>query len=101
MVYRVTTPLPATEGGLDWGTSGLNNQWPYNDNNFYIDFGSTNRYGFGPTTASLSGYIIVSIYSDVNDWSFYVDGGTGGSTGGTSPLYHSATNTVGWRAGTI
>src|SRR6516162_6064584 len=58
MVYRVTTPLPATEGGLDWGTSALNNQWPYNDTNFYIDFGSTTRFGFGPTTASLSGYII-------------------------------------------
>src|SRR6516162_2784359 len=58
MVYKVVTPLSGTEGGLDWGSSGVNNQWPYVDTNFYIDFGSTTRFGFGPTTASLSGYII-------------------------------------------
>jgi hypothetical protein len=44
----------------------------------------------------LTVYLIVSVYSAPGDWAFYVDGGTGGSSGGTSPLFSTASNTVGW-----
>jgi len=97
MVYKPVSTT-ATNGMLDWGTSGSGNVWPYGNTNIYTDFGSSTQYPVGVPTGPLlsAGYHIISVYSATNDWAFYVDGGTGGSSGGTSPLYSSASNTVAW-----
>jgi hypothetical protein len=102
MVYKVTGST--FQGGLDWGSSGVNNQWPYNGTGglYYIDFGNTTRYGgFGTSVDATTSYRIISIYSATNDWAFYMDGGTGGPTGGTSPAFASTSNTVGWNTSSV
>jgi hypothetical protein len=96
MVYKVVSTT-VDNRMLEWGTiTGCT--WPVDTGAIYNTFGSTSQYYCATPTGPLmsAGYRIYSIYSDTNDWSFYVDGGTGGSSGGTSPLYHSASNTVGW-----
>jgi hypothetical protein len=98
-MYMVCKTVSGTDGAmLDWGASGQNNLWPYSDGNYYIDFGNNARRAFAWTTGGnpSTSYRIISVYSAVNDWAFFVDGGTGGSAGGTSPLASSATNTVSW-----
>jgi hypothetical protein len=96
MVYKVVSTA-VDNRMVEWGSGGAS-AWPYSNGNLYINFGATGQYFCGaPTGASMSaGYRIFSVYSDTNDWSFYVDGGTGGPTGGTSPLSHQTTNTVSW-----
>jgi hypothetical protein len=101
MVYKVVSTANSNSM-MAWGSAGSGSYWPYLDANFYIDFGSTTRWAVGVPTASVAAaYHIISVYSDTNDWALYVDGGTGGSSGGTSPLFHSASNTVGWNASTV
>jgi len=85
---------------MDWGTATGTSNWPYSDGNFYPDFGSTAIKTFARTVTSTV-YRIYSVYSAASDWAFYVDGGTGGSAGGTSPLYSTSTNTVAWRPGAV
>jgi hypothetical protein len=104
-LYIVFKPVSTATNNamMDWGAPAPgtgNNDWPWSDGSFYSNFGATGNYTVGVPTGPLisTKYTIVSIYSDVNDWSFYVDGGTGGSAGGTSPLLHRAVNTVGWNA---
>lgn len=79
------------------GSSGNDNHYPYTDNNFYNDFGSNARKTVGAATGpGVTSYRILSIYSAANDWAFFVDGGTGGSSGGTAALFSTVSNTVGW-----
>jgi hypothetical protein len=85
----------AQNGSPEWGT-GAATYSPYSDGNIYDDFGSTVRKTVGLSTGALTSYRIISCYSASNDWAFYVDGGTGGSGGGTSPRFSTATNTVAW-----
>lgn len=83
-----------------WGTGGLQTYAPFSDGNIYDDFGSTVRKTVGASTGILTSYRIFSVYSATNDWAFFVDGGTGGSGGGTSPLGNGGVpfnpNTVAW-----
>ncbi len=81
---------------LNIGTSGSDSHWPFSDNNLYCDFGATARKSCGAATNAATNYRIISIYSAASDWAMYVDGGTGGSGGGTTALFSTATNTVGW-----
>ena len=99
MVYKISS-TSNNNAQMAWGSSGLANHWPYADGSFYIDFGSTVRSAFAmPTGGNPStAYRIISVYSALNDWAFYIDGGHGGSAGGTTPLYSTTTNTVGWTA---
>lgn len=85
-------------GLLNIGTSGNDSHYPFSDNNFYNDFGSTVRKSCGAATNSVTSYRILSIYSAASDWALFVDGGTGGSSGGTTALFSTGTNTVGWQA---
>jgi hypothetical protein len=94
MVYK-TVAAGTQMRLLQWGAAG-DDWWPYSDNQLYISFGSTVRKSAGAPTSPLTNYSIISIECATNDWSIYVDGGTGGSSGGTSPLYSTATNTIGW-----
>jgi hypothetical protein len=96
MVYKVVSTT-ADNRMLGWGASGVST-WPYVSGDLYNNFGAPGQYLCGiPTGALLSaGYRIFSVYSDTNDWSLYVDGGTGGSSGGISPLHHETANTVSW-----
>ena len=82
------------------GSSANESHYPYTDGNFYNDFGSTVRYAPGIPTNAANIWRVCSHYSALNDWAIYVDGGTGGSGGGTSPLGHSASNTVGFTSTT-
>jgi hypothetical protein len=101
LVFRVTSEA-SNNGLMDWGSSGSDSHWPYLDGVFYNDFGSTVRKTVGnPTASFVSDYRILSIYSAASDWAFYIDGGAGGSSGGTSPFFSTATNTVGWKASGI
>jgi hypothetical protein len=96
MVYKVVSTT-VDNRMLEWGST-IGTTWPYSDGTLYNTFGSTSQYNFAAPTGALmsAGYRVYSLYSAPNDWSFYVDGGTGGSSGGTSPLFHSASNTVSW-----
>lgn len=94
-VYKLVSAT-ANTGFLNMGTSGSDNHWPFSDGNIYTDFGSTVRKSCGTPTGSLASYRIISVYSAAGAWSLYVDGGTGGSGGGTSPLSSTGTNTVAW-----
>jgi hypothetical protein len=95
LVYKAANTAVAL---VDYGSGVTGSWWPYSDNNLYVTFGSTSRYNAIPTASPTAGYRIISVYSALNDWALYVDGGTGGSSGGTSPLMSSGTNTVGWNA---
>ncbi len=86
---------------MDIGTSGSNSHYPFSDNNHYNDFGSTVRKSCGAATNAVTSYRILSIYSAASDWAYYVDGGTGGSGGGTTALFSTGTNTVGWATSNI
>jgi hypothetical protein len=98
MVYKIIS----YGAMLDIGSGAVGNWWPWSDNQYYNSFGSTIRQTVGvPTANPTTSYRIISIYSATNDWAFYVDGGTGGSSGGTSPLFSTATNTVGWATSNI
>ena len=44
---------------------------------------------------------IISLYSAASDFAFYIDGGAGGSSGGTTAFYSTASNTVGWSAASV
>ena len=81
---------------FDSGGSSQHSHYPYSDNTFYNDFGSTTRKTVGAATNSVGIYKTLSFYSAPNDWAFFVDGGTGGSSGGSSALFSTGTNTVGW-----
>jgi hypothetical protein len=96
IVYKVVSEA-VNNGFQDLGSSGSSNHWPFSDGVYYIDFGSTTRKTTGnPTVSFTSTYRIISIYSAANDWAMYIDGGTGGSSGGTSAFFSTGTNTVGW-----
>jgi hypothetical protein len=97
MVYRVVSTT-AANFMLDWGGGGsAANAWPYSDGNIYTDFGTNAQRACGTPTTSLSAtYHIISIESATNDWAIYVDGGKGGSSGGTIPLYSVSSSTVTW-----
>ena len=81
---------------MNIGSAGGDSHWPYSDNAFYNNFGSDQRKNCGTATNSVTSYRIVSIYSKALDWAFYIDGGTGGSSGGTSPRFSTTSNAVGW-----
>lgn len=95
LVQKVVSAAIA-QGSPEWGNSANQTYSPFSDGNIYDDFGSTVRKSVGTSTGALTAYRIISAYSAANDWAFYVDGGTGGSSGGTSPLFSTATNTVAW-----
>ena len=97
IVYKIVSDA-ANNGLMDWGTSGSESHWPFSDGNLYIDFGSTVRKTVGNPSVTQTSYRIISLYSAASDWAFYIDGGAGGSSGGTSPFFSTATNTVGWNA---
>lgn len=86
----------AANGSPQWGTSGNQTYHPFSDGNIYDDFGSTVRKSCGASTGALTAYRIFSCYSAANDWKLFIDGGTGGSSGGTTARFSTATNTVGW-----
>jgi hypothetical protein len=96
MVYRVVSTA-SWNAMLDMGGAPAGyGDWPYSDGNIYTNFGSTGQQSCGAPTASLTNYRIISLIAASNDYRLYVDGGTGGSSGGTAPLYNSASNTVAW-----
>jgi hypothetical protein len=97
MVHKVVS-TGANNGMLDWGgTAAGNNAWPFGGGTIYTDFGSSAQYNIGnPTTSLSAAYHITSVEAAANSYAFYVDGGTGGSAGGTSPLYSNNYNTVAW-----
>lgn len=97
-VQKVITTSVAQGAYGDFGAGGTE-YYPYSDGNIYSGFGATARKTVGTPTATLTAYRIFSIYTATNDWALYVDGGTGGSGGGTSPLFSTATNTVGFPSG--
>lgn len=86
---------------MNIGSAGGDSHWPYSDNAHYNNFGSDQRKNCGTATNSVTSYRIVSIYSKALDWAFYIDGGTGGSTGGTSPLFATTSTAVGWWPSTV
>jgi hypothetical protein len=94
LVQKVVS-TSAQNGSPEWGTGGAN-YCPYSDGNIYEGFGSNVRKTVGTPTGALTAYRIISCYTAANDWACYIDGGTGGSSGGTSPLFSTATNTVVW-----
>ncbi len=101
-MYIVYNPFVGSGNGHclgDFGSSPSSSNWPFTDSKFYTDFGSTVRKTTGTQTGSVGNhYTILSLYSAASDWALYVDGGTGGSSGGTSALFSTGTNTVGWNA---
>ena len=100
IVFRLFADV-SNMGLMDWGSSGNSSHWPYIDGNIYCDFGSNVRKTVGNPSVTQEAYRIYSIYSAASDWAFYIDGGTGGPSGGTSPFYSTASNTVGWNAGSV
>jgi len=95
MVYKVVS-TSAWNAMLDWGTSPAGfGDWPYSDGNIYPNFGGP-QHNCGTPTASLTSYRIISLIAATNNYSLWVDGGTGGSSGGTAPLFNTTSNTVGW-----
>ena len=95
IVYKIVSDA-GNNGLMDWGADSQQSHWPYSDGVIYIDFGSTVRKTVGNPSVTQTTYRIISVYSAASDWAFYIDGGAGGSSGGTSPFYSTATNTVGW-----
>jgi hypothetical protein len=101
-MYMVYRNISTGNVMVDWGTSNDGSYWPWTDNVLYNNFGSNVRYAPPALTVSTTTtYRIVSIYSAANDWAIYLDGGSGGSSGGTSPLYSTTTNTVAWNTGSV
>ncbi len=94
MVYKAV----AGDGNtfFDTGSSASSSNWPFTDNGFYNEFGTSVRKTCGAASNGVGIYKTLSIYSAPSDWALYVDGGTGGSGGGTSALFSTASNTVGW-----
>lgn len=96
MVFKVISES-VNNGLMNWGTSGSDSHWPFSDGVQYNDFGATARKTVGNPSVSLtSTYRIIRIYSAASDWKFFIDGGAGGSSGGTTAFFSTATNTVGW-----
>jgi len=94
-VYKVVS-TSANNGWMNIGSGG-STSFPFSNGLYYNDFATTVRKdGMSPTASSSSAYRIISIYSAASDWAFYMDGGTGGSSGGTSPVFQTSTNTVGF-----
>lgn len=94
-IYKVVSEA-ANNGLFKWGSSANESHWPFSDGTIYDDFGSTARKTVGNPTVSLQSYRIISMYSAASDWALYIDGGAGGSSGGTSAFFSTGTNTVGW-----
>jgi hypothetical protein len=93
LVMKVVS-VSATNGLCNIGNVG-NDAFPFSNGLYYEDFASSARKDGMTATASLaSSYRIISIYSAASDWAMYMDGGTGGSGGGTSPMHQTGTNTV-------
>jgi hypothetical protein len=82
-----TGGLVASGGGpfSDWGTSGLDNLWTYDDDHVYIDWGQTTRPNCGLYTTNEPRQ--VSVVTAANDWRVYISG---------SVFFSTATNTVAW-----
>lgn len=94
-VFKVVS-VSANNGFLNIGQAG-NDAFPFSNGLYYEDFASTARKdGMSPTASAATAYRIISLTSAASLWQFYMDGGTGGSTGGTSPVHTTATNTVGF-----
>lgn len=94
-IVQKVVSAAAQNGSPEWGT-GSATYTPFSDGNIYDDFGSSVRKTVGTPTGALTSYRILSGYSAANDWKYFVDGGTGGSSGGTTALFSTATNTVAW-----
>jgi hypothetical protein len=91
----------AVNNGLfKFGSSASNIHWPYVDGVYYDDFGSNARKTMGnPSVSFTTDYRIISLYSATNDCAWYIDGGQGGSGGGVTPFFSTASNTVSWNTG--
>jgi hypothetical protein len=97
IVFKDVAPVSINNFLPDWGGSGAHtNPYPYTDSHIYTDFGRNLQTDCGIPSASLSSYRIVTVQAALNDWSIYIDGGKGGSSGGTAPLYSTTSNTVTW-----
>jgi hypothetical protein len=91
-------PAGGTVTGL-WsiGSDAAGDAFPFTDGNIYCGFASTVRKACGNPVVSMAGvYRIYSFYSAANDWGMFIDGGAGGSSGGTTAFFSTATNTVGF-----
>lgn len=99
LVFKVVS-VSATNGLCNLGGTG-NDAFPFSNGQYYEDFGSTARKDNMTVTGSAAtAYRIISIYSAASDWAMYMDGGTGGSGGGTTAAFSTGTNTVGFPGGT-
>jgi len=98
-VFKLVNEAAAT-GLFHWGADGADSYWPFGGT-IYDDFGSTTRKTVGNPTPSLQSYRIVSLYSAASDCAYFIDGGTGGSSGGTSAFFSTGTNTVGWSGSSV
>lgn len=94
LVQKVVSAAVAN-GSPQWG-AGSQDYTPFSDGNIYEDFGSAARNTVGTPTGALTSYRIISAYSAANDWAYFIDGGTGGPSGGTTAKFSTATNTVTW-----
>lgn len=72
-----------------WSSDSQQTHWMWSDNNIYDSFGSTARKSFAPGAAFSYNWHVVSEYSAANDWGVFIDNGT-------TPVYSTATNTVGF-----
>lgn len=97
LVQKVVSAAVAN-GSPQWGSPADQTYAPFSNGQIYDSFGSTARKSCGTPTGALTSYRIISAYSAANDWAFFVDGGTGGSSGGTTALFSTGTNTVAWAA---
>lgn len=98
-VFKVVS-VAASNGFLNIGQAG-NDAFPFSNGLYYEDFASTARKdGMTATASAATSYRIISLTSAASLWEFYMDGGTGGSSGGTSPVHTTATNTVGFTGAT-
>lgn len=98
VMKKVADPSAADASSALWKTGSdiLSDHWPYTDGTIYDGSFSANRKVVGNPTVSLSStYRIYDIHSAASHYSLFIDGGAGGSSGGTSAFYSTGTNTFG------
>jgi hypothetical protein len=95
----VTVQKSVADGGVDngallqgFGSHGQQEFQPFGDGTIYHGFGSTTRQMVGNPAATLVAFRVHTVVTGAAVWRYYLDGG--------APFYATATNTVGWAAGT-
>lgn len=97
MVYKVANDPPtlsARSGHSRTGTHSFNESMPFTDSVVYPGFITSSLKTAGNPSVAMTSFRIQSDHSASGAFATYLDGGAGGSSGGTSPFFSTGSNTV-------